>query len=80
MAWVIVGRDGCLCKCERGRGFVEGGGVKGKPLMRAGCEVMSSCTIVVNWLIWSFVAQAGVGGMVWTFGLRGENATAELNI
>ena len=61
MARMTVGRSRCLCKCERGWSFVEGGGVKGKPLMmRAGWEVMSRCTIVVNWL----VVVVGVRGAI----------------
>ena len=76
MALMTVGRSRCLRKCERGWSFVEGGGVKGKPLlMRAGWEVVSRCTIVVNWLVvvgvrgaivvmklgWRSIGLAGVG-------------------
>ena len=40
-------------------------------MMRAGWEtVMSRCTIVVNWLDWSFVVQVGAGSMVWAFEVR----------
>ena len=79
MARMTVGRSRCLCKCERGWSFVVGGGVKGKPLMmRAGWEVMSRCSIVVNWLFWSFVAKVGVGRMVWTFGVRGAIGVKKL--
>ena len=63
MARMTVGRSRCLCKCERGWGFVEGGACE--PLMRrAGLDVMSRCTIVVDWLVSSFVAKVGVGRMV----------------
>ena len=79
MARMTVGRSRCLCKCERGWGFVEGGGVKGKPLMmRTGWEVMSRCSIVVNWLVLSFVAKVGVGRMLWTFGVRGAICVKKL--
>ena len=69
MAWMAEGRSRRLCKCERGWAFHIGGG--GRPLMRAGWEtVMSRCTIVVNWLDWSFVVQVGAGSMVWAFEVR----------
>ena len=77
VAWVNVGRSGCLCKRERGWGFVEGGG--SEPLMmRAGCDVMSRCTIVVDWLVSSFVAQAGVRHMVWAIEVRGAIGVKKL--
>ena len=71
MAWMAEGRSRRLCKCERGWASDIGGG--GNPLVRAGCgeTLMSRCTIVVNWLAWSFVVQVGVGSMVWAFEVRG---------
>lgn len=77
MARMTVGRSRCLCKCERGWGFVEGGGSESL-MRRAGWEVMSRCSIVVNWLFWSFVAKVGVGRMVWTFGVRGAIGVKKL--
>ena len=63
MARMTVGRSRCLCKCERGWGFVEGGGSESL-MMRTGWEVVLRCSIVVNWLVSSFVAKVGVGRMV----------------
>ena len=77
MALMTVGRSRCLCKCERGWGFVEGGGSESL-MMRTVWEVMSRCSIVVNWLVLSFVAKVGVGRMLWTFGVRGAICVKKL--
>ena len=39
---------------------------------------MSRCSIVVNWLDWSFVGQARAGRMVWAFEIRGSIGVKKL--
>ena len=74
---MTVGRSKCLCKCERGWGSVEGGGSESL-MMRTGWEVVLRCTIVVDWLVSSFVAKVGVGRMIWTSRVRGAIGVRKL--
>ena len=60
-----------LCKCKRGWGFDIGGG--GNPMMGAWWEdMMSRCTIGVNWLAWWFVVHDRIGSKMWASEVRGS--------